>query len=305
MSRLVQGGASSPRHSLSGPGGTRRWRGSTGGIWSYRRTCARSFTEVMSHRVFLDPIYELRRDALVRTALFAASLCHGAGAMTGDPLPRRVKTAIAPSGCPVSSSTGVLRASVLVLIAARWRVPAVMFRDFDLLTPVSRSAPHRSAHVLARPFRQRSTSERFEQKTSITGLCAGRPVRAPCVLPVAVDKMQVVADLCGALAASSRRIGDSLRTDRMRRRTIVPEFFLPATRSRGTEAGMVADLRGAIVPQGDHGAARACSMAPAILPGGASSSSSSPISILPFDLIERVFEALSEHDIIPIVLRDP
>jgi MoxR-like ATPase len=29
------------------------------------------FAEVMSHRVFLDPIYELRRDALIK-ALFAA-----------------------------------------------------------------------------------------------------------------------------------------------------------------------------------------------------------------------------------------
>jgi len=29
------------------------------------------FTEVMAHRVFLDPIYELRRDALIK-ALFAA-----------------------------------------------------------------------------------------------------------------------------------------------------------------------------------------------------------------------------------------
>jgi MoxR-like ATPase len=70
MRRLVQGGAS-PR------GMAFLVRASRIAAWLDGRNMVvpedlRSvFTEVMAHRVFLDPIYELRRDALVK-ALFAA-----------------------------------------------------------------------------------------------------------------------------------------------------------------------------------------------------------------------------------------
>jgi MoxR-like ATPase len=70
MSRLVQGGAS-PR------GMAFLVRAARIAAWLAGRDVVvpedlRSvFTEVMAHRVFLDPIYELRREALIE-ALFAA-----------------------------------------------------------------------------------------------------------------------------------------------------------------------------------------------------------------------------------------
>jgi len=69
MARLVQGGAS-PRGMayLVRAGRVRAWLDGRDAVVTEDLRAV--FTEVMAHRVFLDPIYELRRDALTR-ALFA------------------------------------------------------------------------------------------------------------------------------------------------------------------------------------------------------------------------------------------
>jgi len=174
-----------------------------------------------------------------------------------------------------------------------------LFRDHDLLV---RSQDPRRIDLrmsLRDPF-ENLYVKRFEQKTSIT-VYALVDLSASMGFAGSVDKMGVVADLCGALAASARRIGDSfglIGCDE----AIVPEFLLPATRSRSTEADMVANLR-AFVPRG-HGAE-------GLLEGASYLAGRRKLVFvisdfyLPLDLIEAVFEALSAHDVIPIVLRDP
>ncbi len=174
-----------------------------------------------------------------------------------------------------------------------------LFRDHDLLV---RSQDPRRIDLrmsLRDPFGNLYV-KRFEQKTSIT-VYALVDLSASMGFAGSVDKMDVVANLCGALAASVRRIGDSfglIGCDE----TILPKFLLPATRSRGTEADMVADLR-AYLPAG-HGAE-------GLLEGAAYLAGRRKLVFVisdfywPRDLMEAVFEALSAHDVIPIVLRDP
>lgn len=174
-----------------------------------------------------------------------------------------------------------------------------LFRDYDLLV---RSRDPRRIDLrmsLRDPFGNLYV-KRFEQKTSVT-VYALVDLSASMGFDGSVDKMQVVADLCGALAASVRRIGDSFGLIGCNE-TIIPEFFLPATRSRGAEADMARSLH-AYEPTG-HGAE-------GLLDGAGYLAGRRKLVFvisdfyLPFDLIEGVFEALSEHDVIPIVLRDP
>lgn len=174
-----------------------------------------------------------------------------------------------------------------------------LFRDHDLLV---RSQDPRRIDLrmsLRDPF-ENLYVKRFEQKTSVT-VYALVDLSASMGFVGSVDKMQVVADLSGALAASARRIGDTFGLIGCGE-TIIPEFFLPATRSRGGEGDMVVNLR-RFVPS-DHGA-------DGLLEGASYLAGRRKLVFvisdfyLPFDLIEAVFEALSEHDVIPIVLRDP
>lgn len=193
------------------------------------------------------------------------------------------------------------RASGVRIGAHRSKVEGAggLFRDFDLLT---RSQDPRRIDLrmsLRDPF-ENLYVRRFEQKTSITVYVLA-DLSASMRFAGSIDKMQIVADLCGALAASSRRIGDRFGLIGCGE-TINPAFFLPATRSRGTEAGMAADLR-AYVPT-DHGAEGLLEVA-SFLAGRRKLVFVISDFFLPFDLIERVFEALSEHDVVPIVLRDP
>jgi uncharacterized protein (DUF58 family) len=174
-----------------------------------------------------------------------------------------------------------------------------LFRDHDLLV---RSQDPRRIDLrmsLRDPF-ENLYVKRFEQKTSVT-VYALVDLSASMGFAGSVDKMQVVADLCGALAASARRIGDPfglIGCDE----TIVPEFLLPATRSRGGEADMVHNLRD-YVPTG-HGAEGLIDGA-SYLAGRRKLVFVISDFYLPLDLIEAVFEALSGHDVIPVVLRDP
>ncbi len=173
-----------------------------------------------------------------------------------------------------------------------------LFRDFDLLV---RSQDPRRIDLrmsLRDPF-ENLYVRRFEQKTSVT-VYALVDLSASMGFAGDIDKMQVMADLCGAIAASARRIGDSfglIGCDQ----EIVPGFFLPATRSRGGEAEMVAELRG-FEPTG-HGA-QGMLEAAGYLTGRRKLVFVISDFYWPPELVERLFEALSQHDVVPIVLKD-
>lgn len=174
-----------------------------------------------------------------------------------------------------------------------------LFRDHDLLIHAQDPRRIDLRMSLRDPF-ENLYVKRFEQKTSVT-VYALVDLSASMGFSGSVDKMQVVADLSGALAASARRIGDPfglIGCDE----NIIPDFLLPATRSRGGEADMVTNLRG-YVPTGRG--------AEGLLEGASFIAGRRKLVFvisdfyLPLDLIEAVFEALSEHDVVPIVLRDP
>lgn len=173
-----------------------------------------------------------------------------------------------------------------------------LFRDFDLLTrsPDPRRIDLRMS--LRDPFGTLYV-RRFEQKSSIT-VYALVDLSASMGFEGSVDKMDVVAGLCGALAASARRIGDSFGLIGCDEK-IIPELFLPATRSRGGEAEMVAELRD-YLPKG-HGAEGLIEGA-SYLAGRRKLVFVISDFYLPLPLIEALFEALSQHDVVPIVLKD-
>lgn len=173
-----------------------------------------------------------------------------------------------------------------------------LFRDFDLLvrSPDPRRIDLRMS--LRDPF-ENLYVRRFEQKTSIT-VYALVDLSASMGFEGRADKMQVVADLVGALAASSRRIGDTFGLIGCNEK-VIPEFFLPSTRSRGGEVDMIARLR-SYIPTG-HGSEGLLEAA-GYLAGRRKLVFLISDFYLPFSLIEDVFEALSQHNVVPIVLKD-
>lgn len=173
-----------------------------------------------------------------------------------------------------------------------------LFRDFDLL--VRSPDPRRiDLRMSARDPFENLYVKRFEQTTSIN-VYALVDLSASMGFQGSVNKMGVVADLCGALAASARHIGDSfglIGCDEI----VIPEFFLPATRSRGGEADMMARLR-AFDPSGRG--AEGLIDAASYLAGRRKLVFVMSDFCLPLEQIESLFEALSQHDVIPIVLTD-
>ncbi len=173
-----------------------------------------------------------------------------------------------------------------------------LFRDFDLLARAQDPRRIDLRMSLRDPW-ENLYVRRFEQKTSIT-VYALVDLSASMGFHGAIDKMQVVAELCGALAASSRRFGDAFGLIGCDQR-IIPEFFIPATRSRGGEADMVARLR-AYRPHGRG--AEGLVDAAGYLVGRRKLVFVISDFYLPLPLIETLFEALSQHDVVPIVLKD-
>lgn len=192
------------------------------------------------------------------------------------------------------------RASGARIGAHRGRIEGAggLFRDFDLL--VRSPDPRRiDLRMSARDPFENLYVKRFEQTTSIN-VYALVDLSASMGFRGSVNKMGVVADLCGAIAASARHIGDSfglIGCDE----TVIPEFFLPATRSRGGEADMMARLR-AFDPSGRG--AEGLIDAASHLAGRRKLVFVMSDFCLPLALIESLFEALSQHDVIPIVLTD-
>lgn len=174
-----------------------------------------------------------------------------------------------------------------------------LFRDFDTLmrSPdprridlrMSLRDPHGTLYV-----------RRFEQKTAIT-VYSLVDLSASMSFAGDVAKMQVVADLVATLAACTRRIGDSFGVIGADAH-IVPRFFLPATRSRGGEEDMVRQLRD-YVPSGRG--AEGLIEAANYIAGRRKLVFVLSDFYMPLQMIEKLFEALSPHDVVPIMLKDP
>jgi uncharacterized protein (DUF58 family) len=173
-----------------------------------------------------------------------------------------------------------------------------LFRDFDTLM----RSPDPRRIDLRMSMRDPNGSlyvRRFEQKTAIA-VYALVDLSASMSFAGGVAKMQIVADLCATLAASTRRIGDAFGLIGANEH-IVPEFLLPATRSRGGEADMVERLRAYVpVGRGTEGLIEAANY----LAGRRKLVFVLSDFYMPLATIERLFEALSQHDVVPIVLKD-
>lgn len=173
-----------------------------------------------------------------------------------------------------------------------------LFRDFDTLM----RAPDPRRIDLRMSMRDPNGTlyvRRFEQKTAIA-VYALIDLSASMSFAGGVAKMQIVADLCATLAGSTRRIGDTFGLIGCNEH-IVPEFFMPATRSRGGEADMVERLRAYVpVGRGAEGLIEAANY----LAGRRKLVFVLSDFYLPLLTITRLFEALSQHDVVPIVLKD-
>lgn len=173
-----------------------------------------------------------------------------------------------------------------------------LFRDFDTLL----RSPDPRRIDLRMSLRDPNGTlyvRRFEQKTAIS-VYALVDLSASMSFAGSVAKMQVVADLCATLAASTRRIGDAFGLIGCNEH-ILPQFFLPATRSRGGEADMVARLR-AYIPAGRG--AEGLIEAASYLAGRRKLVFVLSDFYMPLATIELLFEALSRHDVVPIALKD-
>lgn len=172
------------------------------------------------------------------------------------------------------------------------------FRDFAPL--LQRPDPRRiDLRVSVRDPFEGLYVRRFEQKSAVS-VYALVDVSASMGFRGETDKMRLAADLVGVVAASARRAGDAFGLIGCAEE-IVPELYVPATRTRGGETEMVAALR-SYVPQGSgtQGMIEAASLI-----GGRRK-----LVLLISDFYmsheetEAVFAALSGHDIVPIVLTD-
>jgi uncharacterized protein (DUF58 family) len=140
---------------------------------------------------------------------------------------------------------------------------------------------------------------RFEQKTAVS-VYALLDVSASMGFHGNADKMRLAADLCAAIAASARRAGDAFGLIGCGSR-VEPDFFFPATRTRGGEAEMSGRLR-AHVPsaRGVQGFVEAA----ALIAGRRKLVFLISDFYMTQAATETIFSSLSHHDIVPIILSD-
>jgi uncharacterized protein (DUF58 family) len=172
------------------------------------------------------------------------------------------------------------------------------FRDF---VPLLRSPDPRriDLRVSARDPFDGLHVRRFEQKASVT-VYALVDVSASMGFRGATDKMRLAAELCAALASSARRAGDAfglIGCDV----AIRPELMFLATRARGSEAEMLRRLR-AFVPAGSG--TRGFVDAAALIAGRRKLVFLISDFYVPRPELEKIFAALSQHDIVPILISD-
>ncbi len=172
------------------------------------------------------------------------------------------------------------------------------FRDF---VPLLRSPDPRriDLRVSARDPFEGLHVRRFEQKASIS-VYALVDVSASMGFRGNADKMRLAADLCSALAASTRRAGDAFGLIACNA-IVQPDLMFLATRARGSEIEMLARLR-AFVPEG-HGT-KGLLDAAALIGGRRKLVFLISDFYMPLAEMERTFAALAQHDIVPIILSD-
>jgi len=172
------------------------------------------------------------------------------------------------------------------------------FRDF---APLLRSPDPRrlDLRVSARDPFEGLHVRRFEQKAAVA-VYALVDVSGSMGFRGHADKMRLAADLCAALAASSRRVGDSfglIGCDS----AIQKDLTFLATRARGSELEMLARLRNfAPCGEGSTGLIDAA----ALIAGRRKLVFLISDFYMPVAQMEKVFGALAQHDIIPVVLHD-
>lgn len=140
---------------------------------------------------------------------------------------------------------------------------------------------------------------RFEQKSAVA-VTMLLDVSASMSFAGRTRKMRLAADLASVIAASARRTGDTfslIACDGAVRQ----DLLVPATRSRASEAEMTANLR-SFVPKGHTGSGLA-EGARLIGPRRGLVFVVSDF-LLPELELTAVFEVLSAHDVIPVVLTD-
>jgi uncharacterized protein (DUF58 family) len=172
------------------------------------------------------------------------------------------------------------------------------FRDFASL--LESPDPRRiDLRVSARDPFERLYVRRFEQKAAIT-VYALIDVSASMGFRGNTDKMELAAELCAAVASSARRIGDAFGLVGCDS-GVRPELYVPATRARGGEAEMLQRLRDYVpTGRGTQGLIEAA----ALIAGRRK------LVFLVSDFYmtraetERIFAALSLHDVVPILLSD-
>lgn len=140
---------------------------------------------------------------------------------------------------------------------------------------------------------------RFEQKTAIS-VYALVDVSTSMSFRGRTEKMRLAADLCSALASSSRRAGDAFGMFGCGAR-VERDLHFTASRARGGELEMIKRLR-THVPntRGSDGFMEAASL----LAGRRKLVFLISDFYMPHEACERIFSALSEHDIVPIILSD-
>ena len=172
------------------------------------------------------------------------------------------------------------------------------FRDF---VPLLRSPDPRriDLRVSARDPFEGLHVRRFEQKASIS-VYALVDVSASMGFRGNADKMQLAADLCASLTASARRAGDAfglIACDAVVR----PDLMFLATRARGSELEMLQRLRN-YSPRGRG--TQGLLDAAALISGRRKLVFLISDFYIPAAETERIFAALAQHDIIPIVPSD-
>ena len=140
---------------------------------------------------------------------------------------------------------------------------------------------------------------RFEQKSAVA-VTMLLDVSASMSFAGRTRKMRLAADLASVIAASARRTGDTFSLIACDE-TVRADLLVPATRSRASEAEMTANLR-SFAPKG-RAASGLAEGARMIGPRRGLVFVVSDF-LLPEPELASVFEALSAHDVIPVVLAD-
>ncbi len=170
----------------------------------------------------------------------------------------------------------------------------------DLASLLDHPDPRRiDLRAIARDPFERVYVRRFEQ-TSAVPVYALFDVSGSMGFTGGARKLDLAADLAAALSASARRIGDAfglIACDG----AVRPEANVRATRARGGEADMIQRLR-TINARG--ASARGLVEAASLIAGRRKLVFLVSDFHMPLDDIERIFEALGAHDIVPIHLVD-